>query len=145
MKIIVTIDVDGNDVNVTTETEEIEKEDKKLDEGFSIYARYFNEGCVGWTKDSEYNLCFLTNQQIYCNELLRAKKHLFLNEVYDILGIPRTKTGQVVGWIYNEKDLTRDNFIDFGLYSDRNRDFINGIDRVALLDFNVDGNILDRI
>lgn len=146
MKIIITIEVDDeNNVNVVTETEKIEKEDRKNDEGFSIYARYFDEGCVGWTKDSEYNLCFLKQQQVYCNDMLKFKGHLFLNEVYDILGIPRTRAGQLAGWIYDEANPIGVNFVDFGLYSDRNKDFINGIDRVALLEFNVCENILDKI
>ena len=64
----------------------------------SEYARFFDDGCAGWTKDPEYNLMFLRDQQRYANDLLKAKGHLFLNEVYDLLGIPRTKAGQIVGW-----------------------------------------------
>ena len=63
-----------------------------------------------------------------------------------MLGIPRTKAGQVVGWIYDEKHPVGDNFVDFGIYdkdNERNRAFINGYERNILLDFNVDGNILD--
>ena len=91
---------------------------------------------------------FLRRQEDWANELLKAKGHLFLNEVYDMLGIPRTKAGQVVGWIYDEKNPIGDNFVDFGIYDihrPRNRDFVNGIERTILLDFNVDGNILDLI
>lgn len=114
---------------------------------YSDYAKFFDDGCTGWTKDPEFNLMYLKRQQEYANDLLQAKGHLYLNEVYDMLGIPRTKAGQVVGWIYDEKNPVGDNFVDFGIYDNAlkevNRDFVNGYERTILLDFNVDGNILD--
>lgn len=115
---------------------------------YSDYARFFDDGCTGWTKDPEYNLMFLKDQQRFANDVLQTKGHLFLNEVYDLLGIPRTKAGQVVGWIYDEKHPVGDNFVDFGIYdiyNTKTRDFVNGIERTILLDFNVDGNILEMI
>lgn len=114
----------------------------------SDYARFFDDGCNGWTKDPEYNLMFLKDQQRYANDLLKSKGHLFLNEVYDMLGIPRSQAGQIVGWIYDEKHPVGDNFVDFGmydLYDEKKRDFVNGYERTILLDFNVDGNILELI
>lgn len=115
---------------------------------WSIYARFFDESCAAWTKDPEYNLMTVKNQQRYANDLLKSRGHLFLNEVYDMLGIPRTKAGAVVGWIYDEKHPVGDNFVDFGIYdiyNEKKRDFVNGYERTILLDFNVDGNILDLI
>lgn len=115
---------------------------------YSDYARCFDDGCAGWDKDSEYNLMFLRHQQNHANELLRSKGYLFLNDVYDMLGIPRTRAGQVVGWIYDEKNPIGDNYVDFGIYDitrEKNRDFVNGYERSIWLDFNVDGNILDLI
>lgn len=114
----------------------------------SIYARFFDDGCTGWTKDPEYNLMFLKDQQRYANDLLKSRGHIFLNEIYDMLGIPRTKAGACVGWVYDEKHPVGDNYVDFGiydLYKEKNRDFVNGYERTILLDFNVDGNILDLI
>lgn len=120
----------------------------------SEYAKFFDE----WTstehhKDSEYNLMFLRRQQDYANEVLKAKGHLFLNDVYEMLGIPKTKAGQVVGWIYNEENPNGDNYVDFGIYEmtgverydERKRAFVNGYERNILLDFNVDGVIYDMI
>lgn len=115
---------------------------------YSDYARFFDDGCNGWSKDPEQNLTFLKCQQAYANEKLKAKGYLFLNDVYKMLGIPATKAGQIVGWIYDEKNPIGDNFVDFGLY-DMNkpvvRDFVNGYERTILLDFNVDGNILEMM
>lgn len=115
---------------------------------YSDYARFFDDGCTGWQKDAELNLVFLKHQQNYANELLQRKGHLFLNEVYDMLGIPRTKAGQIVGWVYDEKNPHGDNFVDFGIYDinrEKVRDFVNGYERTILLDFNVDGDILNLI
>ena len=112
---------------------------------YSDYARFFDEYCAGWTKDAEYNLMFLRQQQNYANELLKSRGHLFLNEVYDMLGIDRTKAGNIVGWVYDEKHPVGDNFVDFGIYvldNEKARDFVNGRERSILLDFNVDGDIL---
>lgn len=117
-------------------------------DGYSDYARFFDESCDAWEKDPEYNLMTLRAQQQYANDLLQAKGHLFLNEVYDMLGIPRTKAGQIVGWIYDENNPVGDNYVDFGIYDvnrEKNRDFVNGYERSILLDFNVDGTILDLL
>lgn len=114
----------------------------------SEYAKFFDDGCTGWTKDPELNLMFLKSQERYANERLKARGSLTLNEVYDLLGIPRTKAGMVVGWVYDEKNPIGDNYVDFGIYSVHNeasRNFVNGYERTILLDFNVDGNILEYI
>lgn len=114
----------------------------------SDYARFFDEGCAGWTKDPEYNLNFLKKQCAFANDKLKTEKRLFLNDVYQMLGIPKTKAGYIVGWIYDEENPVGDNYVDFGIY-DTNREavrnFVNGYERTILLDFNVDGNILDLI
>ena len=112
---------------------------------YSDYARFFVFFCNGWSKDPEFNLMFLKQQQSYANDLLKSRGHLFLNEVYDLLGIQRTKAGNIVGWIYDEKNPVGDNFVDFGIYDinrPKNRDFVNGYERTIILDFNVDGDIL---
>lgn len=112
--------------------------------GISQYARFFDEASINWSKTPEYNLTFLKCQQNYANDLLKSRGHIFLNEVYDLLGIPRSQAGAVVGWV---KDVG-DGFVDFGLFDGENmrvRDFVNGYERNILLDFNVDGVIYDMI
>lgn len=138
-----TVDEKTGEEKVTKKTVNVADPNK-----YSTYARFFDDGCTGWTKDPEYNLMFLKNQQRYANDLLKSRGHLFLNEVYDMLGIPRTKAGQVVGWIYDEEYPNGDNFVDFGiydLYNEKARDFVNGYERTILLDFNVDGDIMNLI
>ena len=82
-----------------------------------------------YEKDPEYNLMFLRQQERYATEKLRANGTLFLNEVYDMLDIPRTRAGQVVGWVYDEDNPIGDNYVDFGIYNvhrPSNREFVNG-------------------
>lgn len=115
---------------------------------YSDYARFFDVGNPNWEKDSEYNLMFLKRQQAYANDKLKANGYLFLNEVYDMLGIPKSKAGQVVGWIYDPENGSGDNYVDFGIYNvnrEAARDFVNGYERTILLDFNVDGNIWEKM
>lgn len=111
---------------------------------YSEYAKFYDDGCEGWTKDPELNLIFLKRQQNYANEKLQRQGYLFLNDVYEMLGIPKTQAGQIVGWTYDEKYPQGDNYVDFGiydLYKEGSRDFVNGYERTILLDFNVDGDI----
>jgi hypothetical protein len=110
----------------------------------SMYARFFDELSTSWNREPEYNLVFLKCQQSYANNMLKTRGHVFLNEVYDSLGIERTKAGQVVGWVISKDG---DNFIDFGIYTnqDKVRDFVNGREGAILLDFNVDGVIYDKL
>ena len=108
----------------------------------SEFAVIYDDGCAGWTKDPEDNKFFLIQQQRYANERLKRRGYLSLNEVYELLGFPSTKAGQVVGWLYDCKDpnYKGDNFVDFGLYNvdyEPNRDFVNGYERNIILDFNV--------
>lgn len=110
----------------------------------SPYSIVFDCGNTGWDDDPELTKFFLLRQQDYANKLLKEKKHLFLNEVYDMLGAQRTQAGQIVGWVYDEEHPVGDNYVDFGIFnihSPRARDFVNGYEKVIVLDFNVDGDI----
>ena len=149
MEIIITIKIDGEEVKVSTETKSEEKQSDESDRiikcELSNYARVFDDGCKGWAEDPEFNKMYLYYQQRYANELLRAKGYLLLNDIYDILGIPRSKAGCMVGWIYDKENPIGDNYVDFGLDCEKNFDFINGHGNVAYLDFNVDGMIIDYL
>ena len=115
---------------------------------YSQYAIVFDDSNEGWDPDPERSKYFLIQQQNWANERLKSRGHLFLNEVYDMLGAKRTKAGAQVGWVYDEKNCEGDNFVDFGIFdtnSPKARDFVNGIEKVIVLDFNVDGYILDMI
>lgn len=111
----------------------------------SQYARCFDEKSLFHKKNPELNLLFLRTQQNYANDILRIRGHLFLNEVYEMLDIPHSSEGAIVGWILEKG---KPNFVDFGIYNlenDRNRRFVNGDEYSVWLDFNVDGIIFDKI
>ena len=94
----VTSTVVAEDGSETTVTETVKTMDPNL---YSDYAKFFDEASPYWQKDPEYNFMFLKSQQQYANDLLKARGRLFLNEVYEMLGIDKTKAGQIVGWVYN--------------------------------------------
>ena len=78
--------------------------------------------------------------------MLKSQGHLFLNEVYDMLGFKRTKAGAVVGWIYDDKKPYGDNFVDFGMTEIRRHDTDSDeYKRAFILDFNVVGDITSKI
>ena len=109
--------------------------------GTSPYGFKFDENSIRWDRSREWNECFLELTQDYFNDLLKHRGHLFLNEVYDRLGIPRRAIGQCVGGIYNENNPNGDKFIDLDIFNERN----NNDKNVFILDPNVDGYILDKI
>lgn len=126
------------------------------DKHLAGYAKYFepmdDEGRVNenWVPNVEYNMYFLRTWQNYLNDRLHSRGHVFLNEVYDRLGLPRTPAGAVVGWIISDDDNS-DNFIDFGLgdfrisSNEREVRMALGLKDRILLDFNVNGVIYDKI
>ena len=137
-----TVDENGKET-VTKKTVEVMDPNN-----YSQYAIVFDDGNEGWDPDPERSKYFLIQQQNWANERLKSRGHLFLNEVYDMLGAKRTKAGAQVGWVYDENNCEGDNFVDFGIFdtnSPKARDFVNGIEKVIVLDFNVDGYILDMI
>lgn len=97
-----------------------------------------------WEENQDYNRMFLRAQQSLANDKLIASGRLFLNEVYDMLDMERTKAGQIVGWVYNPKNPGEksDGYVDFGMFETQ-RKTENGYEPVIMLDFNVDGNVWD--
>lgn len=134
-----TVDENGNEV-VT------EKTVKVADPGeHNMYTRIFDESSYYWSKTPDYNQMFLIGRERYANDKLNAQGYLFLNDVLEMLDLPKTKEGQMVGWVKDPK-IGRDDYIDFGIFNANkksNRDFINGYEPSIWLDFNVQGNILD--
>ena len=83
-------------------------------------------------KDAERNKYYLLALQAQANDRLKSRGHLFLNEVYEMLGFRLTKAGAVVGWIYDPREPMGDNFVDFGMFEvcrEKAVDFVNGYER----------------
>lgn len=121
--------------------------------GKSPYAvLYDRETTNKWTPEPGMNAVILGVQQQHANDKLRANGHLFLNEVYDMLGLPRTSAGAVVGWVWDPKNEIEghvgDNHVSFGIWDQNLEDaeaFVNGNEKSVWLDFNVDGVIYNLI
>ena len=111
------------------------------DLGTSPYGFKFDENSASWDRSRDMNVFFLKFTQDYFNDLLHLRGYLFLNEVYDRLGIPRRAIGQCVGWVYDENNPNGDNLVDLDIFNERN----NNDENVFILDPNVDGYILDKI
>lgn len=123
----------------------------------SMYARIFEEqqyntdgsytGSSQWSPVADYNATNLILKNAWANEHLKARGYMFLNDVYEELGFPRTKAGQMVGWLYRGDG---DCYISFGPEVDALINKMPGYLAYRdggsfLLDFNVDGVILDGI
>lgn len=97
------------------------------------------------TYHAEMNYMFLIRQEEYANACVKNKGHLFLNEVYDMLGLPRTKIGQLVGWTYDATCPTEGKIVNFGLTKDTNLATVDGFKNSIALTFNVQGYVLDKL
>jgi hypothetical protein len=116
----------------------------------SPYARIFDEvNSTEFIKNRpDLNLVFLLHVQRFCNAQLNAKGYMFLNDVYEQLGMDRTPAGQMVGWFWNKHPDAGDGHIDFGIDDAENqmaKAFLRGEEAAVWLDFNVDGQIFDKI
>lgn len=109
----------------------------------SPYAKFFDQSSSSFSKNADMNRMFIMSQQEYANMRLQSRGFVFLNEVYEALGLPLTGAGGVVGWVISKDG--GDNYIDFGIFETRNAAAVNGEEPVFLLDFNVDGVIYDKI
>ena len=133
------VNEDGTESVVKKTVEVVNGDDPN---NFSMYARCYTTGNVGWDKNPERSLWFLKQQQNWASERLKSRGYLFLNEVYESLGFPITEAGSQVGWVYNPDDPCCDNFVDFGIYNEHSTKcipFVNGEEDSIWLDFNVDG------
>lgn len=114
----------------------------------SPYARIIAEESSNcWDDNEDYTAENLAAVQLWANRRLERKGHLFLNEVYDQLGLSRTREGAVVGWIKNSEN--GDNYVSLGDYEANTyrvpSDDYSRVDTNFIVDFNVDGMIWDKI
>lgn len=145
--------------NVGKSAEEILSSDNKSDaanvsdavvnslKALSPYARIIaEESSTCWDPNEDYTSQNLAAVQLWANRRLERKGHLFLNEVFDQLGLSRTREGAVVGWLKNGEG---DGYVSFGdfdasIYRVPSDDYTR-VDSNFIVDFNVDGVIWDRI
>lgn len=136
------------DALVSTPQEDLTKDEMTLEavtavDGVSPYGVIFDEDNVNWSADEDLAKLHLDCQQQYANDILQTRGHIFLNEVYKMLGFPHTPAGAVTGWVKGHGD----DFIDFNIFDG----MFEGEDKNGrtvtkwALDFNVDGVMWDKI
>lgn len=113
----------------------------------STYSRWYNsQTTTEWKGNRHDNLYFISCQQKYANDRLHRRGYLFLNEVYESLGLPVCDYGQVVGWVMGKDG--GDQIVDFGIFDPHTNElnlYLGGINDEILLDFNVDGLVADKL
>lgn len=136
------------DALVSTAEEDLTKNEPTLEaiaavDDVSPYGVIFDSSNHNWSADEDLSMLHLKCQQQYANDILQTRGHIFLNEVYKMLGFPHTPAGAVTGWVKGHGD----DFIDFNIYDG----MFEGEDENGrtvtkwALDFNVDGVMWDKI
>lgn len=109
------------------------------------YVKYFTRTNPYWDDTPDYVEMFLRAQQNYANDRLKIEKALTLNDVYDSLGFQKTKAGMVVGWVLDENNEDGDNFIEFHVHKVYIPNEYGEDELAYAIDFNVDGNIYNKM
>lgn len=107
----------------------------------SDYAVYFDSKSHNYETNPDYNRMFLKAQQAFANDKLQTRGHLFLNEVLDDLDLPRTPAGQIVGWTKDGPD----GYVNFRIVEVERETEDGRHEPALLLDFNVEGNIWEKM
>lgn len=107
----------------------------------SDYAVYFDNRSRCYETNPDYNLMFLKAQQAFANDKLQTRGHLFLNEVLDDLDLPRTPAGQIVGWTKDGPD----GYVNFRIVEVERETADGRHEPALLLDFNVEGNVWEKM
>ena len=136
------------DALISTTEEDLTKDELTMEaiaavDGVSPYGVIFDETNNNWSADEDLSMLHLKCQQQYANDILQTRGHIFLNEVYKMLGFPHTPAGAVTGWVKGNGD----DFVDFNIFEGT----FEGEDEKGrtvtkwALDFNVDGVMYDKI
>ena len=136
------------DALVSTAEEDLTKNELTMEaiaavDGVSPYGVIFDETNNNWSADEDLSMLHLKCQQQYANDILQTRGHIFLNEVYKMLGFPHTPAGAVTGWVKGNGD----DFVDFNIFEgtfEGEDDKGRTVTKWAL-DFNVDGVMYDKI
>ena len=127
----------------TGKEKKVKKTVDVADPTVSDYVMFFDASTSeAYENNEDYNRMTLRGAQQYANDKLNGDGFLFLSDVYDELGIKRTKLSQSVGWV---KNGSGDGYVDFRAVETYRENEAVSLEKAWLLDFNVDGNILDLI
>lgn len=105
-----------------------------------------------YSRDAYANRAFILGVEQWANNRLVTRGYVYLNEIYEKLGVPESDAGHHLGWVY--KDHSTDDLMEHhnrilisfvGYDGQPAKDFENGLEPSVILDFNVDGYIDNQI
>ena len=99
----------------------------------------FDRYSTSWNCDKHINRSLIYSEENWANSMLRLQGYLFLNDVYSRLGLPNTKEGQVLGWVWNDDESV---YVDFGVVDCLSYDDVRYDENAFDLTINVQGDIL---
>ena len=102
-----TIETQKGKKTITTENKKVNAPDD--------YRITYKKGCPGWVDNELLRESYLYGIEKHCNNILNIKRKLFLNDVYDLLGYPRTQQGQIFGWYIAPDEDLQDNRVIFDI------------------------------
>lgn len=121
------------------------KDASMYDVVFSSATSDYSHDDAEWNHETQewegYDVTLVAKTREVLQNRLESKGRVFLNEAKKDLGMDETRAGQVVGWIYDPSDETRDSHIEIDMYPTMDD---NGEPTLGLA-FNVDGPILDYL
>lgn len=138
---------------VTDENGEVHKitEEKKVatvNPETNIYTRFFDRANMDWDDDPDIRRLFLEAKERTANMMLENRGYLLLNDVYKLLGFPATRAGYSVDWLRNDdENPNHHGYVSFGwkdISDSYSRALLNGYEECVILNFNVEGPILDK-
>lgn len=143
-------------VNVETVEQDVRGRKRKVNKEYDVleelandpFLKLFDESNPNFTKNPTRNLDFLRQQVDFLNRRLVAEGFVSLNDVLYQLGYNRCAEGSIYGWFYDPDNPNCHNEIDIGIKDIRRKTIqnaINGYEPVILLNFNVDGLIINKL
>lgn len=133
-------EVETKQIDEKTGDEIIESHDAPLftaPGGMSVFAKYFDDSCPAWKRDSGYNLSWLLLCEHEINKTWRSMKKgekLRINDIYEKCTMAGTDLGAISGYV--KGDPYAPEYISFGIfdiYSQGQRDAVNGYQSVFLI------------
>ena len=119
--------------------------DEIADPVVNPFAVVYTVGCKGYEKNAEYNKAFLLNVQAALTKKLKERGFLFVNDVYDALGITLTEKGHDWGWLYDKNNLVGVDHIDLGIMHACNVRACNYDECSFIIDITPMANIRDKL
>ena len=101
------------------------------------YCRVFHNGNENWHPIFEENVAFLRKKMAEANERFHARGYLYLNEVFESIGIKSCPEGEYIGWVEGYGN----NYVDFGITPITDPRLDGKCSPSVWLDFNVDGHV----